>query len=93
MTKIITITKEYKIEPGAILIGADLSRADLRYADLSNAYLSFAYLSNADLSNADLRDANLYGAYVRDDKYNSETKFPEGFNPEEHDMIKVSDDD
>jgi len=61
--------KEYSIEPGADLSGANLIDADLRGADLSCADLIYANLRcadlrGADLSCADLRGANLSCAYL-----------------------------
>ncbi len=82
---------------------ADLSMANFSYADLSSANLSFADLSSANLSKADLRYANLSKADLRyanlynikynkitkwkKARYNSKTKFLEGFDPETHGMI------
>ena len=51
--------KQYTIEPGADLSGADLSRADLNDTSLTGADLSGALLIEADLSDAILIDANL----------------------------------
>ena len=70
---------------GADLSGADLSGADLSGADLTNAYLMGADLSGANLSGADLTGADLTGADLTDTylygvKYNSDTKWPEGFS-------------
>ncbi|MFN6325496.1 MAG: pentapeptide repeat-containing protein [Aphanizomenon sp.] len=56
---------------GAYLIGADLSGADLTEADLTGARLSGARLSGADLIGA-----RLSGAIA-----DSETIFPDGFDP------------
>ena len=77
---------------GAILVGADLShfdlsRADLTDSDLSDADLSGAILRSADLRNAnlsgaDLTNANLVGAMLRLAKYNANTKWTLGFDPE-----------
>ena len=82
---------------GAILVGADLSHFDLGGADLTdadlsdadlsgailwNADLSGADLSGADLSGADLTNANLVGAMLRLAKYNTNTKWTLGFDPE-----------
>ena len=97
-----------KIEPatdcrGAILVGADLSHAELRAADLTGADLSGALLSGADLSHtdfvdadlsgADLSRANLVGAMLRLAKYNADTKWPLGFDPEAAGAVLVEDDD
>ena len=86
-----------KIEPatdcrGAILVGADLSHFDLGGADLTDANLHGAdlrsadlrnaNLSGADLSGADLTNANLVGAMLRLAKYNANTKWTLGFDPE-----------
>ena len=95
-----------KIEPatdcrGAILVGADLSHFDLSGADLTDADLSDADLSGAilwnaglngaDLSGADLSNANLVGAMLRLAKYNANTKWPFGFDPEAAGAVLVDD--
>ena len=64
----------------AYLSWSDLSYADLRevglsYANLSGSDLSYANLSGSDLSYADLSYADLSYA-----KYNSATKWPDGFD-------------
>ena len=86
---------------GAILVGADLSHfdlggadltdADLSDADLSGAILWNADLSGADLSGADLTNANLVGAMLRLAKYNANTKWPLGFDPEAAGAVLVDD--
>ena len=73
---------------GANLSGAYLSQVDLYKANLYKANLSGADLSEANLSGANLSGTNLIGAkYCLDKEY--KTIFPDGFNPEEHDMIEV----
>jgi len=67
--------KEYNIEPGANLqganlYGADLKQAnlygaDLKQANLQGAYLQGAYLQGANLQGSDLYEANLQGADLR----------------------------
>ncbi len=79
---------------GAYLIGANLYRANLSGANLIGANLSGAYLYRADLRGADLyradlRGANLIGANLSGAKFDSNTIFPEGFNPEEYGMINI----
>ena len=59
----------------------DLSEADLHGANLNVADLSLADLRNADISVADLRAA----------EYDGNTKWPEGFDPEEAGAVKVDD--
>jgi len=91
---------------GAILTGVNLSETDLRYANLRGADLRKANLSGANLNLADLREASLtkanlskaylFGADLRgadlsDAKYNSETKWPEGFDPEAAEAVLVED--
>ena len=56
--------KEYTVEPGANLSGADLSDTNLNDANLWRADLRGTNLSDADLSGA---------------VWNDETVFPEGF--------------
>ena len=84
---------DFKSMAGFDLSGANLSRADLGSAnltgaslagaDLSEANLSGAYLWRADLSGANLSEANLAGA-----AYDEKTVFPDGFDPEEHGMVR-----
>jgi uncharacterized protein YjbI with pentapeptide repeats len=75
---------------GANLSGAILSEANLERANLSGANLNGANLEEADLNKADLRSSNLFGAdlswanleeanLIRA-KYDSRTKWPEGFD-------------
>jgi uncharacterized protein YjbI with pentapeptide repeats len=71
----------------ADLSQADLSQADLREADLSESGLREADLSGANLRETDLRGANLSkanlrGADLSGARYNSQTKWPEGFDYE-----------
>ena len=76
---------------GAILVGADLSHFDLSGADLTDADLSGADLTDADLSGADLTNANLVGAMLRLAKYNTNTKWTLGFDPEAAGAVLVED--
>ena len=69
----------------------DLSYADLRYINLRRADLSGTDLREAYLSGADLTEAILTGTNLQDAYYNSQTRFPEGFDPYEADMILKSD--
>ena len=71
----------------ADLRSADLSGAKLRNAILWSADLRDTKLGRADLCGANLRGTNLSGAKLEADKavllgakYNSETKWPEGFD-------------
>lgn len=99
----VKITLEKAVKEGVKLFFADLVGVDLSYANLSGASLaraalvdaklagadlSRAYLSWTDLSGAVLLKANLSGAKLEGAIYNNATTFPEGFNPEDHDMIK-----
>ena len=72
-----------EIRPKTQCIKFDLREADLHRTDLSEADLQGANLSGANLSEADLREA----------RYDSDTKFPEGFDPEAAGMVLVEDDD
>jgi uncharacterized protein YjbI with pentapeptide repeats len=69
---------------GAYLPEADLCQANLLDADLRQANLLDADLREADLTWADLSEANLIGA-----KYNNDTIWPDGFDPQAHGAIKV----
>ena len=73
----------------AKLYEAKLEGANLREANLQRANLRGANLQGADLQLANLKGADLYGAKLKRAKYDNETQFPEGFNPEGHGMIKV----
>jgi uncharacterized protein YjbI with pentapeptide repeats len=82
----------------ANLQAADLSGCDFEGADLRGAFLQDAKLVGANfrdaklgfnalggcshLEGADLSGAQLHGADLRGAKYNSQTKFPGGFNPQ-----------
>ena len=71
------------------LIGANLSEATLLGASLIGATLLGANLREADLRGANLREANLIGADLsgadlRGVTYNSGTRWPEGFAPEQY---------
>ncbi len=87
---------------GANLWGANLAGANLEDANLVDAYLGGAnlcrtHLEGATLKGANLEEANLfganlesaklYGAHLEKAKYNFDTKFPDGFNPKERNMI------
>jgi uncharacterized protein YjbI with pentapeptide repeats len=83
---------------GADLRGADMERCVLRGANLRRANLgrgalgpqaSGANLDEADLRGADLTYANLDGASFRNAKYDVNTRFPENFDPTQHEMILV----
>ena len=72
---------------GIDLREADLSYADLRWANLSRANLHRAYLRGANLSRANLFEADLSFAVLSGARYSSDTKFPEGFDPEAAGMV------
>ncbi len=81
----------YTIEPGADLSGRNLSGRNLSGrnlsgADLSGADLSRARLTRADLARANLRGANLTrtnlrGANLKGAVADTDTQWPEGFDP------------
>ena len=73
------------------LAGANLSEANLRGAHLNEADPGEADLSGADLSFAGLIGAELDGARLRNAKYDSATRWPEGFDPENAGAILVDD--
>ena len=71
------------------LWGANLWGANLQEADLWGANLRNANLRNANLQETKkLETANLSGA-----KYNDETKFPDGFEPQSNEMQYISPDE
>ena len=63
------------------------SELDLSFSNLSGANLSGADLSGADLRMTNLFKANLSKADLRGARYNKDTKFPEGFDPEAAGMM------
>jgi uncharacterized protein YjbI with pentapeptide repeats len=85
----------------ANLIEADLRGADLRGADLTAAKLRDASLRDADLGvsekikhaadlrGADLTGANVTGANLRDARYDSETSWPENFDPSSSGAVQI----
>jgi menaquinone-dependent protoporphyrinogen oxidase len=83
----------------AILNGADLSRADLTQCQLVSADLNWAVLTGANLSGADLSRANLGWANLKDAdlsaakfskaRYNAQTLWPDGFDPEVAGCISI----
>ncbi len=76
----------------AILNGADLSNADMSESRLTGADLNWAVMVGANLSGADLRKANLGWADLRNAdlneailtkaRYNDQTVWPSGFDPD-----------
>ena len=85
--------------------GADLSNSNLTNVVLVGSDLSYAILNGADLKDANLDDVEFSGtelSFVRFNNYTTwmnamyccdkrlKTKFPEGFDPKEHDMIEVN---
>lgn len=70
----------------------NLAQGDLHGLDLSglrwgSADLTRATLQGSNLEGADLREARLEGADLRGAIYDSQTRWPEGFNPEAHGAI------
>ena len=90
---------QYTKLQGANLQKAQLQKAELQEADLTGPYLQKPHLKGADLQGAQLQEADLQstnleradvkGADFQGAKYNSQTKFPSGFDPEEHAMINM----
>lgn len=74
---------------------ANLRRADLRSANFSGANLCMAWLEGANLEQADFRGADLSqarltGARLDGAQYDSDTRFPSGFEPAQSHMHWVS---
>src|SRR5260370_25843159 len=67
---------------GADLRGMDLSEIDFGRQDLTGADLGQANLRGAMLADAILTDADLWGA-----RFDHRTKWPDGFEPQEHGAI------
>ena len=76
---------------GADLRGADLTAAKLRDASLRDADLGVSEKTKhaADLRGADLTGANLTGANLRDARYDSETSWPENFDPSSSGAVQI----
>ncbi|MDJ0756545.1 MAG: pentapeptide repeat-containing protein [Ardenticatenaceae bacterium] len=77
---------------GARFINAHLKGARLYRAVVGSADFSGADLSGVDLREASLRWANLSRAKFEETKlaratYNQHTRWPEGFNPADHDLV------
>lgn len=78
---------------GASLSGVKLTKATLAWAnfqkaDLTEVRLRGVDLEHADLSDVDLRFSSLHKvASLKEARYTAKTKFPEGFDPKEHDMV------
>jgi uncharacterized protein YjbI with pentapeptide repeats len=80
-------------------IGANLEKANLSHTllfsiDFSKANLTFANFEESDLRACNLQGANLLGACLRGAKfklteYDSETIWPEGFDPRKTDAVYV----
>lgn len=68
--------------PGALLFGANLYGATLDFANFDNARLDQANLENASLKGAIFRNTNLQHVKLRGARYNSQTLWPAGFNPD-----------
>jgi hypothetical protein len=80
--------------PGAHLGGARLGRAILKGADLTGADLTHVVFRGSDLRaakllGADLTGADLTGADLANALYNSQTRWPEGFDPLKHGALLV----
>jgi uncharacterized protein YjbI with pentapeptide repeats len=70
---------------GAQLLGANLSGTKLRCANLRETRIQGANFENADLRDADLSSVEGEARWRRA-RYNSATRFPEGFNPKYWEM-------
>ena len=64
-------------------------RFSLCSADLRSADLRSANLSSADLRSANLRSANLYSADLYSARADADTRWPDGFDVEEEEVIVV----
>jgi hypothetical protein len=78
--------------PKAHLFRAKLERTILTDANLQKAFLIRTDLEGADLTGADLRGADLTGAQLRSAdlrgaKYDAETSWPQGFDPEASEAV------
>ena len=74
---------------GARLAGVVLEEANLRGVDFRDAYLSYDNLGGAtSVKDSDMTGAQLDGADLNGCRYNAQTVFPEGFNPDSFGMVK-----
>ena len=79
----------------ANLVEAELENSILAYASFFGANLESANIADANMFYADFSDANLYGlenwetAFWLAARYNANTIFPEGMNPEDYAMIEL----
>lgn len=71
----------------AALESADFSFSDLSYAKFQGAILRGSTLTGADLSAVDFSDADLSDAILAGALYDSETKWPQGFDIADKGMI------
>ena len=78
---------------GANLEGANLGVANLGVANLGGANLGRANLIGANLEGANLGRANLERSNLEEARFNRFTRWPEGFDADEHDMIDMGDSD
>ena len=74
------------------LHGADLSHTCLRGADLRGVDLRGARMISTNLCEANLREARLDGAQLAGAMYSDETRWPQGFLPEQHGGFRVRSD-
>lgn len=75
---------------GATLNDSIFIGARLNEADFTNANMGGADFTDAKFINADLRDANnLAGATLTGAEYNSNTRFPNGFDPDAAGMVLI----
>ncbi len=68
--------------PGANLQGVQLPSAQLPSANLQSANLQAANLQSANLHGANLQSANLQSANLQVATYDSNTRWPDGFDPQ-----------
>lgn len=80
------------IGPGSDLLRAKLSSVNLISENLSNTNLKRANLKGANLRDADLTGATLTNADLENAIYNVNTKFPDDFDPNQHEMYFIGPD-
>jgi uncharacterized protein YjbI with pentapeptide repeats len=71
------------------LVKANMEGVDLRNADLTSAVVPGANLRNAKLQGATLTGADLKGADLKGALYDEQTRWPDGFNPQERGALLV----
>jgi len=74
---------------GLRMIGLTFSNAEFTNANFQRSVIHSSDLRNASLMGANFKEASLQRSNFSGGKYDNQTIFPDGFNPEDHAMINV----